>query len=403
MTDDAAGIRERAAATFDAGSVLRASSTLERAGWLACAADSLARQAHACSAALSESTGLSIPMVQWAVRTTLDTINEETMASLVAEAEQQTAGNLAPIGMLSVILAGNVFTAPVRGVVVPLLFGVPVLVKASSREKLFPAMLREALCQTDARLGGAMNLVVFAGGDAEREAALTESAESVAVYGSDETIAAIAARLRGRLLLAHGHGVSVAYCGSDALSKARIESTIAGLSLDICAYDQRGCLSPQVVLVEEGPGCSADVFAKRLAAEGLEAMSTTLPRGPLPVSIGAAQAQWRGLAEIEGMLITGKTHAVAVRPAQPVRWSPGYRNVTVSSVRGLDAAMQALEPLGESLKCVGSDSASLAEIQARLTQSGRLHAYASPLGQMQTPGLDAPADGRPIWHGLLRD
>jgi acyl-CoA reductase-like NAD-dependent aldehyde dehydrogenase len=403
VTDDAAWIRELAAGTIDAGAALRASTTLERAGWLARSAESLARQAHACSAALSESTGLSVPMVQWAVRTTLGTINEESMVSLVAEAEQRSACVPAPIGLLSVILAGNVFTAPVRSVVVPLLFGVPVLVKASSREELFPVMLRDALRQADARLGGAMNVVVFAGGDAEREAALTESAESVAVYGSDETIAAIAARLSNRLLLAHGHGVSVAYCGSDALSEARIESTIAGLSLDICAYDQRGCLSPQVILVEETPTCSADVFAERLAAEGLEALSTTLPRGPLPVSIGAAQAQWRGLAEIEGTLITGKTHGVAVRAAQPLRWSPGYRNVTVSPVRGLDEVMQALEPLGQSLKCVGADSASLAETQARLTQSGRLHAYACLLGQMQTPGLDAPADGRPIWQGLLRD
>jgi hypothetical protein len=247
-----------------------------------------------------------------------------------------------------------------------------------------------------------MNLVVFPGGDAEREAALIELAESVAVYGSDPTIAAVAARLRDTALLAHGHGVSVAYCGSEALSDAQIERTIGELSVDICAYDQRGCLSPQVVFVEEGPDCSAHVFAERLAAEGLEPLSRTLPRGPLPVSVGAAQAQWRGIAEIEGTLIRGNTHAVAVRPAPPLRWSPGYRNVTISPVRGIDEAMQALWPLGQSLKCVGADSANLAEIQAQLTDRGTLHAYACPLGTMQTPELDAPADGRPIWHGLLR-
>jgi hypothetical protein len=304
--------------------------------------------------------------------------------------------------MLSVILAGTVFTAPVRGIVVPLLLGVPVLVKASSRERLFPTMLRDALRHGNPRLGGAMNLVVFPGGDAEREAALVELAESVAVYGSDQTIAAVAARLRDTSLLAHGHGVSIAYCGRQALSDAHIERTIADLSVDICAYDQRGCLSPQVVFVEERPDFSAHVFAERLAAKGLEPMSNALPRGPLPTSVGAAQAQWRGIAEIEGTLISGNAHAVAVRPALPWRWSPGYRNVTISPVRGLDAVMQALEPLGQSLKCVGADSATLGEIQARLTESGTLQAYACPLGKMQTPGLDAPADGRPIWHGLLR-
>jgi hypothetical protein len=31
-----------------------------------------------------------------------------------------------------------------------------------------------------------------------------------------------------------------------------------------------------------------------------------------------------------------------------------------------------------------------------------LSAYACTTGTMQTPPLDAPADGRPIWHGLFQ-
>lgn len=382
--------------------MLRAAAIEERADWLARTAVTLEQQAHERRNALAESTGLSVPMVEWAARTTLGTIGENTMLALAQEARGGNDRAPDPIAMLSVVLAGNVFTASVRGILVPLLFGVPVLVKASSRETLFPTMLRDALRSVDSRLGAGMDLLAFPGGDIESEAALVELAEAVAVYGDDETVAAMAARLGDTPMIAHGHGVSVAYCGTDALDDTHIGNTIAGLSLDICAYDQRGCLSPQLVYVEETPHRSTADFAKRLAEEGFAPMSRTLPRGALPVSVGAAQAQWRGVAEVEGTLVRGDTYAVAIRQASPIRWSPAYRNVALAPVAGLDEALQAMKPMGSNLKCVGADSASISEVHARLTQSAALSAYACAIGAMQTPSLDAPADGRPIWHGLFR-
>jgi hypothetical protein len=248
-----------------------------------------------------------------------------------------------------------------------------------------------------------MSLVTFPGGDVEREAALVESAELVAVYGGDATVEAIAARLGSTPLIAHGHGVSVAYCGKNALGDTHIARTISNLSLDVCAYDQRGCLSPQVVYVEETPELSAAAFAERLANEGLGPLSRTLPRGPLPVSVGAAQTQWRGIAEVEGSLVRGDTYAVSVREAQPIRWSPGFRNVTVAPVRGLDEASQAMQRIGSNLKCVGADPTSIPKVEARLAGTPTLSATTCAIGTMQTPSLDAPADGHPIWHGLFRN
>ena len=403
MTDDASVVRVRAASVLEAGEALRASTLEERAHWLSRAARALARQAEDGRDALSSTTGLSIPMVEWAVRTTLDTMTGDAMRGLAQSAQKGTDRAPDPIAMLSVVLAGNVFTASVRGIVVPLLFGVPALVKASSSETLFPAMLCDALRSADSRLGAAMSVVVFPGGDVEREAALIDSAEAVSVYGGDATVEAMAARLGNTPLIAHGHGVSVAYCGNHAIEEAHIGHTISSLSLDICAYDQRGCLSPQLVYVEESSELSVMDFAERLAKEGLTPLSRTLPRGPLPVSVGAAQAQWRGVAEVDGSLVRGDTHAVSVRESQPIRWSPGFRNVTVTPVRALDEALQAMRPIGSNLKCVGADSASLPELEARLASSPTLSAYACAIGTMQTPSLDAPADGYPIWHGLFKE
>lgn len=399
---DAAAIRARAAKLIAAGETLRASSIEDRAHWLADAAERLARKAKQTRQELSEATGLSVPMVDWASQTTLDTIRADAMVALANEARRQNGQAATPIAMLSVVLAGNVFTAPVRGIVVPLLLGAPVLVKASSKESRFPAMLREALREADPRLGAAMDLVDFRGGDEEPESAFVERAERVSVYGSDETVKAMTARLGSRMMISHGHGVSTAYCGAEALGGAQLGDTVAGLSLDICAYDQRGCLSPQLVYIEQAAGHSLEGFARRLAEEGLEPMGSKLPRGPLPVSIGAEQAQWRGIVEVEGTLIRGATYALALRPTEPIRWSPGYRNVTLVPVRGIDEALRAMAAIGSNLKCVGADLASVSKIRAELGRSQTLSAYGCALGTMQTPPLDAPADGLPIWHALLR-
>jgi hypothetical protein len=382
--------------TYDA---FRNTSTEERVAWLADTAQQLLREIDGVSAPLAESTGLSIPMVTWGLRTTLDTVNRRGLRALAREAHE--AGG-SPVSTLSIVLAGNLFAATVRAVVVPLLLGIPVSVKASSRETVFPRILRDALQRMDPDLGRAIDLVLFRGGDVEQEKALIETTEVTAVYGDDSTLDAIKRRHPSASLVAHGHGVSTAYCGPEALSEDCIEETISNLGLDICAYDQRGCLSPQIVYVAAESEPALMAFGERLATGGLTRLQGELPRGPLPPEVGAAQAQWRGIAEVEGSLIAGSTYGIAIRPLRPVRWSPGYRNVSLVLVRDCAAAVRAMQPFGPMLKCVGADPASSASLHAELDGKSGLSAYECPLGSMQTPGLDAPADGKPVWHGLLR-
>ena len=377
---------------------LRAASTETRAAWLAAASKALLAEVERATESLAETTGLSAPMVRWGARTTLNTIEADALVALAGRARE--AGGR-PISSLSVVLAGNLFTAAARAIMVPLLLGIPVVAKASSRDTLFAEMLQRALRAVDAKLGGALDLVVFPGGDLGRERALIEASAATAVYGSDDTIDAIRLRHPKARLIAHGHGVSVAYCGPGALRNDQIGRTIAAVALDICAYDQRGCLSPQIIYVAGADACTALTFAERLAAEGLRPLASELPRGPLPLEVGAAQAQWRGVAEVEGSLIAGDGFAIAVRPPEPIRWSPGYRNATIAPVRNAAAAVAAMSPLGSTLKCIGVDEGSAPELSRELQRVPELAAYACPLGTMQTPPLDAPADGHPIWHGLL--
>ncbi len=398
MAERSAILRERAIAVKRAGERLAKVSSEARGAWIADAASALIKAASEAREPLADSTGLSPEMVDWAVRTTLETCDRASLEELHRAA---TADGGSAIEMLSVVLAGNLFTATVRAMLVPLLLGVPVLAKTSSRERMFPAMLAEALRNADAELAEAVELVSFAGGDEAMEAALLEHASAVAVYGSDETISAIQARHRDRPLIAHGHGLSAAYCGREALGTDRANTTLEALALDIAAYDQRGCLSPQVVYVEAESSSLVEI-AERLGRVGLAPLAAELPRGPLPIDAGAAQAQWRGLAEATGALIQGQNFAIAAVDADELRWSPGYRNVSLVAVEGPETAADALATLGSTLKCVGVDQASADHARTALATHQGLNAYTCRLGTMQTPALDAPSDGKPVWHGLLR-
>lgn len=397
MTLSGADIRSRGAATRKAGATLAEASPAERAGWLDAAARLLEVDARGSSRQLAHETGLSEPMVRWGVTTTLETITAESLVALFDGASKQ---GTASCPLLAVVLAGNLFTAAIRALGVPLLLGVPVFAKASSSDSGFVRSWVSALRRANPRLAAAVDVVVFSGGDLECESALVEHAAALSVYGNDATVSAFRSRYPDLPATAHGHGVSASYCSAAAAEPERLDRTLTSVALDVCAYDQRGCLSPQVVYLEAPGPLTPDAFAERLA-ERLDRTNETLPRGPLPLRVGAEQAQWRGVAEVEGRLFPGATHAVAVRRPDAVRWSPGYRNVSVAAVASVAEAAKTLRPLGATLKCVGVDEASEATLAQRLMEVG-LSAYVTPLGRMQTPALDAPADGKPVWHGLLR-
>ena len=395
MAETPRQIAERRRTVVDAGAALRGVAPETRVEWLSNAALELEKLGQTASADLAKSTGLSEPMVQWALKTTLQTVEPGTLQRVQADA---AAAGGAPLSFLPLILAGNLFTASVRGVFVPLLLGIPVFAKASTREALFPRLLRDSLRKVDPNLASAFDVASFRGGDPEHEIALAGEVDSIAVYGSDETVADVRGRHSSARIIAHGHGLSLAYCSRNSFDA---DDTIRALALDVGAYDQRGCLSPQAVYVE-GDRSEALTFAKRLADDGLAGLSASLPRGPIPLDVGAAQAQWRGLAEIEGDLFVGDEFAVAVVGRDALRWSPGYRNVSVVPIENESAAFEAWAPLGSTLKCVGIDPASLGIFSQAIARSMSLSATACALGTMQTPPFDAPADGHAPWHGLLR-
>ncbi|MCB9601631.1 MAG: hypothetical protein H6724_12205 [Sandaracinus sp.] len=338
---------------------------------------------------LASGTGLSAPMVRWALRTTAESFTVDTLSRLRERAGlggatwPETTNRMR---LATVVLAGNVFTACLRPLVLSLLYEVPVLARTSSREaSLAEAFVRSLPPPYDA----ACAITSFARDDDASWEAFFRHADATHVYGSDETLEAIRARTPiGTRFVGHGHGLGVAIVRADA--DAAVASALA---LDVAAYDQRGCLSPQEVLVVGTPR-AGEAFAERLA-DALGAVEATLPRGPLPSEVAAASRRWQDVALATGELFARPTAAVAFDPSGMLPFGPGHRHVVVRVLREEDVSRH-LATYGRHLKALGlGPSVPPAWIPPEVVPR------VSPIGTMQTPPMDAPLDGLPPSEGYL--
>jgi hypothetical protein len=332
---------------------------------------------------LLHSTGLSAAGIEHGLRTTLGLFERDALLALHASRPDAHGTQLAVA-----VLAGNLFSAAARPLLLPLLCGSAVLAKASSTDDVLPRFLSRALAAVEPRLGDACAVVTFAHGDAALAAALLQGADVVSIYGSDRTVVDLAARMAASTrVLAHGHGLGVLALGADALgSDVGARELAARAARDVAAYDQCGCLSPHAVLVQEGGAVDGRGFA-RLLGDALQACERELPRGALPVDSAAERQQWLGVAAALGELHRGATWAVSYEVAAPLRPSPGHRHIAVYDCADLTAMRARLAPLGKHLKALGIAGPTLRSALSSLAP------YSCDVGAMQNPPLDARLDG----------
>ncbi|HEY6881916.1 MAG TPA: acyl-CoA reductase, partial [Polyangiales bacterium] len=272
-----------------------------RARWLASAFAHLARAdselGREAVQVLAESSGLSEPMVRWSLDTTLAPLTFEALSALERTPQRPHCMRARPGRLCAVVLAGNVVSAAARAIGYPLLFGWPVLAKASSGDDALARLLEAALAESCPELADAYRVVTYAAEQDALHAALLEQADLVIAYGSDHTVSAIRAQVGPTVsFIGHGHGLGAAFIGRTA----GLEEAARALALDVAAYDQRGCLSPHVAWVEG----DAEAFAALVQRE-LAQLAVTLPRGRIPLEIAGAQLSWRALGAMRGTLLEG--------------------------------------------------------------------------------------------------
>lgn len=306
--------------------------------------------------AIVESTGLSPEGVELAMTKSLEIdASDEDIASLV-----KAAGDAPRVG---VILSANVFVGALRAIALARAAAPRVVVRPSRREPAFARALVDAAKDPSITIDEALDPASFDEGELH-------------VYGRDETIADVRAKARVRVR-GHGTGMGIAWISkhADISSAARL---VAG---DVVLFDQRGCLSPRVVLVEGDP----EAFADALHDE-LERLDAAVPRGVVPKDERAAGDRYVATMTYACRALVGRSHAVGVAPpGAPIVLPPPYRHVHVAAC---DAPAKLLEPLAKSIVTVGSDDVAAARAFAPP------HARLSALGEMQRPPLDGPVDRR---------
>jgi len=308
-----------------------------------------------------------------------------------------------PSELIGVVLAGNVFVAALRALCLPLLAGACVIAKAASREDAFARAIAQALCDQDAEIGARLSVLQFPREAQHATRALCQGVDALSVYGDDASVSGLAALTRpGCRIIAHGHGISAAYVRRSQLMAADDARRAAdALALDVAAYDQHGCLSPQFACVETGGKFTPRAFAELLAREALPALALQLPAAEPNLTERGARLQWQAAAAVRGEVYAAAEHVVSFEHALPPRPSPGGRLIAIHSCSDPADLQRMLAPVRDHLKLLGiaatpEERAQLHELMRRETPTD-----VCPLGEMQTPSFDALADGRAPFYGLM--
>lgn len=300
------------------------------------------------------------------------------------------------------IHAGNVPGVPVTGAILALLARSGVLAKTGSDEPGLLPLFARALADIDPLLGRCVAATWWPG---EERTPVYErwgkEAGKAIIFGGHAAVRAVRETLPPDIdLIVYGPRVGIAVFLPDAPFEAADR-----LARDVCAYEQRGCVSPRVVFaVGRDPLDLSDRIASGLARETARAS----PPG-LSEEEAVALRSVRAECEFAG-LEDGSTR---VSGPSDLSWSVmAYRDAGVDTVAlpravwvygipSVEALHQILRPLEGRIQSIGyagsEQEDELVRLAARLATS-----RICPLGEMAWPPADWRHEGRHRLLPLLR-
>jgi hypothetical protein len=283
--------------------------------------------------------------------------------------------------------------------------------RVSSEEPGLLSVFARALASEDPVLGQALAVTWWprneAGGVAREWA---RRAGKIVVYGGGETISTVRSNLLPNSTLIPygpklGLGVVLEDAGADPSS---LRSCAKSVARDVCAYGQRGCVSPRTVYLV-GDRETASSFCEALA-EALPEEVDRVPRPPLHPAEAIAIRSVRAEAEFAGYDPSGLagiwgseedlSWTVVLDVKGAVEPEPLQHVLRVTPVASIEELIGRLEPIQGYVQaigyCGGRDLEDLAELTSWLGAS-RL----APFGTIAWPPADWHHDGRGALRPLL--
>ena len=311
------------------------------------------------------------------------------------------------------IAAGNVPNPALMSIVLGLLTRSAQFAKCASGSAFLPRLFAHSLYDADPKLGACLEIAEWRGGNADLETALFAEADCVTATGSDETLAAIRARLPAKTrFLGYGHRVSFGFVDSAVLHGSSARQIISNAADDVVAWNQLGCLSPHVIYVESGGEVSPEQFAELLADE-LERREQTEPRGELATEHAAVIASRRAFYEVRAAARAEGLGTLMWHSRNSTAWTVIYeadprfqlsclnRFVYVKGVKDLQEMLQNAESVRDQVSTVGiaAPERKTHELAEQLARWGVTRVC--PLGRMQNPPLTWRHDGRPVLGDMV--
>ena len=256
---------------------------------------------------------LSEEMVFWGIQTWAEKFTFNELQTLLKEATSHSSLRL------GIILAGSVPMVGVEEALIALALGSKVWIKTPQNMIASLRVLQNSLLKEAPEL--AENLKISSN---RREIdPIFEWAEVVEAFGSDLTIKQLRkkAEFSQTRFIGYGHRVSFGIAGFEA----KPQKYSANFALDIAAFDQKGCMSPQTIFV---PQKNKFIWAETIAKE-LDLLGEKLPRGKLTSSQHASILQARGVCDFIGTSWSTKDGLVLCEPKFDFRFSPGPRTIYI--------------------------------------------------------------------------
>jgi hypothetical protein len=308
------------------------------------------------------------------------------------------------------IAAGNLPNPALMSLTLGLLTRSAQFMKCASGAALLPRLFAHSIYALDHKLGACLELAEWRGGHVALETALFAEADCVTATGSDETLLAIRSRLPAKTrFLGYGQRVSFGFVTREVLRDETIAEIVSRAADDVIAWDQNGCLSPQVIYVEERGAVESDKFAALLAAE-LMRREAAEPRGKISVAESAAIASRRSIYEtlavhrgdIQLWASQNSTAwTVVFEHEVRFRFSPLNRFIYVKPVPDVAAVLPGVDEVHGKVSTVGiaAPPGNNRELARQFARWGVTRVC--PLGQMQNPPLTWRHDGRPALGDLV--
>jgi hypothetical protein len=307
--------------------------------------------------------------------------------------------------LLLQVQSGNLPGVGIAGILRGLLVRSGMLVKTSRGKPGLAAEFARSLARRDPLLGRSLAVTWWPGGERPPAArSWTKRAGKVIVYGGDEAVTGVRSMLPpGADLVAYGPKVGVVVVLEDAAGAPGVAEALAR---DVCAYEQRGCVSPRLAftvgeerreaLAEELAGALGSIVKDTGRARIAPAEASAIRGLRSEVELGAHGQDARVMGPVDDV---GWTVITGSRPRIETRALP--RVVRVYSAPDLKAWGRLLQPLRGRIQAVGyageSGRAQLAR-EAALLGACRV----APVGRIAWPPVDWLHDGRRQLLPLLR-